>query len=191
MEARMRLPENFFTSLLVIFFADLGEQEHRESVLNLDVEFANGKGTLKDRFPFSTEAKVWMCPDLRKSLEIWDQVPTEEDRYYYGGKSPDVWCQDEKHILFIENKTTRGRNPSQEEIYFRFLSKKVPQPRTLGFFYCVPESYTQNRDNPWNRFIKEGDGLIERGLIKWNQSLAELLRKRLSLPGWFLDKLPH
>lgn len=180
----MRLPENFSTSLLTVFFADLRKEEpRRNSVLDLEIETASGKRKLRELFPFSTNADVWMCPDLCKSIREWGQEPTEGDRNYYGQKRPDIWCKDEAHILFVENKTGGGRRLDQETRYLDYLLRKVPQKLNTGFFYLIPDRWTRNSDNSWDDFLREKTReRVKRGLVKWDSKLVSLLCDRLELP---------
>lgn len=186
----MRFPEDFFTTLLAIFFTDVREEGGRDPVLDLEIETAGGKGKLRDLFPFGTRTEVWMCADLCALIYEWGEVPTKGDYENYGGMKPDIVCADDHRVLFIENKTGGGREPYQEERYLRFLKERVRPPRKAGFFYSVPDRWTQDLGGEWNRFVREGGGPVTRGLIRWNRRLAGDLEKRLGLSGWFSDKLP-
>jgi len=185
----LRLPEDFSTTLLSMLFAMLREKGSRATVLNLQVMLPDGPEFLKAVFPMSDETEVWMCRDL---WSIWDggRGATEEDKNLFRQKKPDVWCEDEGHILFIENKTGGGRDrENQERLYLRFLREKF-HDKKKGFFYAIPEKWNAQAKGEWQDFIAERDESVVRGLLRWDSTLEDLLVRTFHVPQWFRNKLP-
>ena len=184
-------PENFSTTLLSMLFSLAREDRFRKVVLGVPVTVADGTKPLGDIFPLSHATGIWMCRDL---WSVWPggQGATEEDRNLYCGKKPDVWCDDERHVLFIENKVGGGRKlESQENRYLGFLRKERLHHKKKGLFYGVPEGWTVNPSCEWLDFIRTPDVSVVRGLLKWDSALAGLITDLFNVPEWFATKLPN
>jgi hypothetical protein len=145
-------------------------------------------------FPLDVETQVWMCRNLVEVLDGSGVHVVGEQRQTYLGLRPDVWIQDGRHAIIVENKTARGRQQRQEREYLAFLHEAAFQGLTRAFLYSVPQGWLPNwQEAEWWHFVRERDASDEvlRGIIAWDDEFVELLSERLGVPQWFRDKLPN
>lgn len=185
-----RPPENFSTTLLSMLFSLLRENESRETILDLRITTVDGSHPIREFLPLSNTTRIYMCRDLWSVWEGGKGAP-EYGMRLYAGKKPDVWCEDDNAVLFVENKVGGGRNvEEQEKPYISFLSKEVGG-KAGAFLYAIPAGWTINPKCEWLEFIREANRIVKRGLLKWDDSLADLLVRVFKVPRWFADKLPN
>ncbi len=185
-----KLDENFSTTLLSMLFALVRDKETRNAVWGLPVTLREGTKLLGDLLPLGVGTEVWMCRDL---WTVWPggHGATADDARLFGNKKPDIWCEDDRNILFVENKVGGGRKrDDQETPYLGFLRKDLFKDKRRAFFYAVPAGRTVNRACEWVEFVSTPDSDILRGLVKWDTALAQLLTRHFNVPLWFAENLP-
>lgn len=185
------VPENFSTTLLCLYFALAGRKDAGQPPVWL-APTRTGSRSWGELFTLGSEAtEVWMCRNLEKTLQVLYPGVTEER---YRGLAPDVWIQDGKHAIVIENKTAGGRNTRQETEYLTFLRDPRLGERERAFLYSVPQQWLSNRkEGEWWQFVREKDAndKVTRGVIAWDNEFARILSGALGVPEWFQGKLPN
>ncbi len=184
------MPENFSTTLVCLYFA--AAFERGLELLQPRVWLAPAQPRAwRDFFDLDRNARVWMCRDLLRILGDRDIPVTKEHVDQFGALKPDVWLEDAKHAIIIENKIARHRAEREAE-YLMFLREHA-RTEKRAYLYSVPAGWAID-GNPaaeWWQFVGQPDENVLRGIIKWDAEFVQQLCSVLKVPQLFHERLPH
>jgi len=184
------MPENFSTTLICLYFA--AAFERGLELLQPRVWLARARPRAwKDLFDLDRNARVWMCRDLLRLLGDWGIPVTKEYVEQFGGLKPDVWLEDAKHAIIVENKIARHRAEREAE-YLMFLRQQVRKEKR-AYLYSVPAGWAidENPAAEWWQFLDQADENLLCGIIKWDAEFVQQMCSVLNVPQWFQERLPH